>query len=59
MRVKKYYPKWQRLLTASLTMLKYAETLSAQVEIYNENDIAEFKNDYERYEREFKRIVDE
>ncbi|CAJ99811.1 hypothetical protein fragment 1 [Helicobacter acinonychis str. Sheeba] len=56
---KEVLPKATTPMTVSLTILKYAETLSTQVELYNENDIAELKNDYERYEREFKRIVDE
>ncbi|GAA7733266.1 hypothetical protein HpCOL15_08800 [Helicobacter pylori] len=31
-------------MTASLTILKYANTLSAEVEFYNQKDIAELKN---------------
>ncbi len=52
-------PKAATPMTASLTVLKYAEKLSAEVELYNEKDIAELKNDYERYEKEFQRIVGE
>ncbi len=52
-------PKAATPMTASLTVLKYAEKLSAEVELYNEKDIAELKNDYERYEKEFQRIVKE
>ncbi len=46
-------------MTASLTVLKYAKTLSAEVEFYSPKDIAELKNEHERYEREFNRIVEE
>ncbi len=46
-------------MTASLTILKYANTLSAEVEFYSPKDIAEFKNEHERYVREFNRIVGE
>ncbi|GAA8912556.1 dynamin family protein [Helicobacter pylori] len=46
-------------MTASLTILKYADTLSAEVEFYSPKDIAELKNGHERYVREFNRIVDE
>ncbi|MDO7809545.1 dynamin family protein, partial [Helicobacter pylori] len=46
-------------MTASLTVLKYADTLSAEVEFYSPKDIAELKNEYERYVREFNRIVEE
>ncbi|WP_033616552.1 dynamin-like GTPase family protein [Helicobacter pylori] len=56
---KEVLPKAATPMTASLTVLKYAEKLSAEVELYNEKDIAELKNDYERYEKEFQRIVDE
>ncbi len=56
---KEVLPKAATPMTASLTVLKYAEKLSAEVELYNEKDIAELKNDYERYEKEFQRIVEE
>ncbi len=56
---KEVLPKAATPMTASLTVLKYAEKLSAEVELYNEKDIAELKNDYERYEKEFQRIVKE
>ncbi len=52
-------PKAATPMTASLTVLKYANTLSAEVEFYSPKDIAELKNEYERYVREFNRIVDE
>lgn len=52
-------PKAATPMTASLTVLKYAQTLSAQVEFYSQKDIAELKNEHERYVREFNRIVDE
>lgn len=46
-------------MTASLTILKYAKTLSAEVEFYSPKDILELENEHERYVREFNRIVDE
>ncbi|MFA4820965.1 dynamin family protein [Helicobacter pylori] len=52
-------PKAATPMTASLTILKYADTLSAEVEFYSPKDIAELKNEHERYVREFNRIVDE
>ncbi|MCQ2651945.1 dynamin-like GTPase family protein [Helicobacter pylori] len=52
-------PKAATPMTASLTVLKYAKTLSAEVEFYSPKDIAELKNEHERYVREFNRIVDE
>ncbi|MGL2655888.1 dynamin family protein [Helicobacter pylori] len=52
-------PKAATPMTASLTILKYAKTLSAEVEFYNPKDILELENEHERYEREFNRIVDE
>ncbi|WP_164859481.1 dynamin-like GTPase family protein [Helicobacter pylori] len=52
-------PKAATPMTASLTVLKYAKTLSAQVEFYSPKDIAELKNEHARYEREFNRIVGE
>ncbi|WQU19810.1 dynamin-like GTPase family protein [Helicobacter pylori] len=52
-------PKVATPMTASLTILKYAQTLSAEVEFYSQKDIAELKNEHERYVREFNRIVDE
>ncbi|WP_229307977.1 dynamin family protein [Helicobacter pylori] len=56
---KEVLPKAATPMTASLTVLKYAEKLSAEVELYNEKDIAELKNEHEKYEREFNRIVEE
>ncbi|MFP6147897.1 dynamin family protein [Helicobacter pylori] len=52
-------PKAATPMTASLTILKYAKTLSAEVEFYSPKDIAELKNEHERYVREFDKIVDE
>ncbi len=52
-------PKAATPMTASLTVLKYAQTLSAQVEFYSPKDIAELENEHARYEREFNRIVGE
>lgn len=52
-------PKAATPMTASLTVLKYAKTLSTEVEFYSPKDIAELKNEHERYEREFQRIVGE
>ncbi|WP_181371416.1 dynamin family protein [Helicobacter pylori] len=52
-------PKAATPMTASLTILKYADTLSAEVEFYSPKDIAELKNEHERYVREFNRIVEE
>ncbi|WP_162969995.1 dynamin family protein [Helicobacter pylori] len=52
-------PKAATPMTASLTILKYAKTLSAEVEFYSLKDIAELENEHERYVREFNKIVDE
>ncbi|MCQ2779503.1 dynamin family protein [Helicobacter pylori] len=52
-------PKAATPMTASLTILKYAQNLSAEVEFYSPKDIAELKNEHERYVREFNRIVEE
>ncbi|WP_190322788.1 dynamin family protein [Helicobacter pylori] len=52
-------PKAATPMTASLTILKYAQNLSAEVEFYSPKDIAELENEHERYVREFNRIVDE
>ncbi|GAA8265845.1 dynamin family protein [Helicobacter pylori] len=56
---KEVLPKAATPMTASLTVLKYAKTLSAQVEFYSPKDISELKNEHARYEREFQRIVEE
>ncbi|GAA7327493.1 dynamin family protein [Helicobacter pylori] len=56
---KEVLPKAATPMTASLTVLKYADTLSAEVEFYSPKDIAELKNEHERYVREFQRKVDE
>ncbi|WRD18079.1 dynamin-like GTPase family protein [Helicobacter pylori] len=52
-------PKAATPMTASLTVLKYAQNLSAEVEFHSQEDILELKNEHVRYEREFQRIVDE
>ncbi|WP_187898923.1 dynamin family protein [Helicobacter pylori] len=52
-------PKAATPMTASLTVLKYADTLSAEVEFYSPKDILELENEHERYVREFNRIVEE
>ncbi|GAA7454154.1 hypothetical protein HpEKA44_11820 [Helicobacter pylori] len=52
-------PKAATPMTASLTILKYANTMSAEVEFYSPKDILELENEHERYVREFNRIVDE
>ncbi len=52
-------PKAATPMTASLTILKYAQNLSAEVEFYSPKDIAKLKNEHERYVREFNRIVEE
>ncbi|WP_164870635.1 dynamin-like GTPase family protein [Helicobacter pylori] len=52
-------PKAATPMTASLTILKYANTLSAEVEFYSPKDIAELEDEHERYVREFNRIVEE
>ncbi len=52
-------PKAATPMTASLTVLKYAQNLSAEVEFYSPKDILELENEHERYVREFNRIVDE
>ncbi|WP_164499865.1 dynamin family protein [Helicobacter pylori] len=52
-------PKAATPMTASLTILKYANTMSAEVEFYSPKDIAELENEHERYVREFNRIVEE
>ncbi|GAA9295930.1 hypothetical protein HpHA236_12600 [Helicobacter pylori] len=50
-------PKAAIPMTASLTILKYAQNLSAEAQFYDEQDIEELKRDHERYEKEFKEIV--
>ncbi|GAA9340989.1 dynamin family protein [Helicobacter pylori] len=56
---KEVLPKAATPMTASLTILKYAKNLSAEVEFYSQKDIEELKNEHEKYEKEFQRIVDE
>ncbi len=52
-------PKAATPMTASLTLLKYAQNLSAEVEFYSPKDILELENEHERYVREFNKIVEE
>ncbi len=52
-------PKAATPMTASLTILKYAQNLSAEAQFYDEKDIEELKKDHERYEKKFKEIVSE
>ncbi len=52
-------PKAVTPMTASLTILKYAQNLSAQAQFYDEQDMEELKRDHERYEKKFKEIVSE
>ncbi|GAA9013413.1 dynamin family protein [Helicobacter pylori] len=52
-------PKSTTPMTASLTILKYAQNLSAEAQFYNEKDMEELKRDHERYEKKFKEIVSE
>ncbi len=52
-------PKAATPMTASLTVLKYAQNLIAEVEFYSPKDILELKNEHARYEREFQRMVGE
>ncbi|MFP6299912.1 dynamin family protein [Helicobacter pylori] len=52
-------PKAATPITASLTILKYAQNLSAEAQFYSQKDILEIKNEHARYEKEFQRMVDE
>ncbi|GAA9098249.1 dynamin family protein [Helicobacter pylori] len=52
-------PKAATPMTASLTILKYAQNLSAEVQFYDEQDIEELKRDHKRYEKKLKEIVSE
>ncbi len=52
-------PKAATTETSSLTILKYAQNLSTQVEFYSQKDILELKNEHERHEKKFKEIVSE
>ncbi|EJB15363.1 hypothetical protein HPCPY1313_0022 [Helicobacter pylori CPY1313] len=52
-------PKAATTETSSLTILKYAQNLSASAQFYNKKDIEELKRDHERYEKKFKEIVSE
>lgn len=56
---KEVLPKAATTETASLTILKYAQNLSAEAQFYDEKDIEELKRDHERYEKKFKEIVSE
>ncbi|WP_162965028.1 dynamin family protein [Helicobacter pylori] len=51
-------PKAATPMTASLTVLKYAQNLSAEVEFYSPKDILELENEHARYEKEFQRIFE-
>ncbi|GAA8892044.1 hypothetical protein HpEKA17_11010 [Helicobacter pylori] len=52
-------PKAATPMTASLTILKYAQNLSTEAQFYNERDMEELKRDHEGYEKKFKEIVSE
>ncbi|WP_459106049.1 dynamin family protein [Helicobacter pylori] len=52
-------PKAATTETSSLTILKYAQNLSAEVQFYDEKDMEELKRDHEKYEKKFKEIVSE
>ncbi len=52
-------PKAATPMTASFTILKYAQNLSTEAQFYDEKDIEELKRDHERYEKKFKEIVSE
>ncbi len=52
-------PKAATPMTASLTILKYAQNLSAEAQFYDEKDMEELKRDHEKYEKKFKEIVSE
>ncbi|GAA7340449.1 hypothetical protein MLS209_11820 [Helicobacter pylori] len=52
-------PKAATPMTASLTILKYAQNLSAEAQFYDKQDMEELKRDHERYEKKFKEIVSE
>ncbi|WP_154452872.1 dynamin family protein [Helicobacter pylori] len=56
---KEVLPKAATPMTASLTILKYAQNLSAEAQFYDEQDMEELKKDHERYEKKFKEIVSE
>ncbi|ADO07191.1 hypothetical protein HPPC_04875 [Helicobacter pylori PeCan4] len=56
---KEVLPKAATPMTASLTILKYAQNLSAEAQFYDKKDIEELKRDHERYEKKFKEIVSE
>ncbi|GAA7120826.1 hypothetical protein ID0233_05680 [Helicobacter pylori] len=56
---KEVLPKAATTETSSLTILKYAQNLSAEAQFYDERDMEELKRDHERYEKGFKEIVSE
>ncbi|WQT24411.1 dynamin family protein [Helicobacter pylori] len=56
---KEVLPKAATPMTASLTILKYAQNLSTEAQFYDEKDIEELKRDHEKYEKKFKEIVSE
>ncbi|GAA7785222.1 dynamin family protein [Helicobacter pylori] len=52
-------PKAATTETSSLTILKYAQNLSAKAQFYDEKNMEELKRDHEKYEEKFKEIVSE
>ncbi len=56
---KEVLPKAATTETSSLTILKYAQSLSAEAQFYDKQDMEELKRDHERYEKKFKEIVSE
>lgn len=52
-------PKAATTETSILTILKYAQNLSAEAQFYDEKDMEELKRDHEKYEKKFKEIVSE
>ncbi|GAA6973775.1 hypothetical protein ID0081_12800 [Helicobacter pylori] len=52
-------PKAATTETSSLTILKYAQNLSASAQFYDKKDMEELKRDHEKYEKKFKEIVSE
>ncbi|GAA9027841.1 hypothetical protein Taitung203_13670 [Helicobacter pylori] len=56
---KEVLPKAATPMTSSLTILKYAQNLSASAQFYDKKDMEELKRDHEKYEKKFKEIVSE
>lgn len=48
-------PKAATPMTAALTMIKYADSISAEVEFFSQSDIDDFRGKYEAYQDEFKK----